>query len=79
MGPHAIGGYAAPPVGGRRLRRGIRKGMTIILVHVLITVVGALVYALAANTKAAELGRIMFACGLFWFVAGLAGHVARLG
>jgi Na+/phosphate symporter len=32
-----------------------------------IAVVGALIYAFAANKKAEELGKIIFFCGFFWF------------
>ena len=53
--------------------------MILALVPALVAVVGALVYALSANPKAAELGRLAFAVGLLWAVYGLAGHVVRIG
>ena len=34
----------------------------------LVALVGVLMYALAANPKLCEIGRIMFACGLFVFL-----------
>ena len=40
----------------------------IIYLPLLIAIIGALVYALAANPKAAELGRLMFFCGLWVFL-----------
>lgn len=51
--------------------------VAIIAVPAACAVVGALVYALSANGKAAELGRIMFECGLFISLLGLAGKVVR--
>jgi Na+/phosphate symporter len=36
-----------------------------------IAVIGALIYAFAANKKAEELGRIIFFCGMLWFVYGV--------
>ncbi len=41
--------------------------MTIFL-SLLVALIGAAVYALAANAKAAELGRLSFACGLLAFL-----------
>lgn len=43
------------------------------LIPLLLAIVGALVYAFAANPKLAELGRILFAAGMFalaFFYAG---------
>lgn len=40
----------------------------IIFLSLLIAIIGALVYALAGNAKAAELGRLSFACGLLAFL-----------
>lgn len=37
--------------------------MIVILLPVLVVVVGLLVFALAANPKPAEIGRILFGCG----------------
>jgi Na+/phosphate symporter len=45
--------------------------MLIILIPLLVLVVGALAYALSANGKVAELGRIAFFVGLFWLVYSL--------
>ena len=53
--------------------------MLIALVPVVLAIAGALVYALSSNAKAAELGRILFFCGLFWLTYGLAAHTLRLG
>lgn len=53
--------------------------MIVAVVPVLVAVAGALTYALSANGKVQELGRIAFFVGLFFTVAGVAGHVIRLG
>jgi hypothetical protein len=42
--------------------------MLIILIPLFVCVLGALVYAFAANPKLCELGKIAFAVGLFWTV-----------
>lgn len=42
--------------------------MMIAIFPLVVAVVGALVYALASNTKAAELGRIAYFVGLLWLV-----------
>lgn len=46
-----------------------------IYLSLLIAVIGVLVYALAANPKFAELGRIMFFCGLLAFLITAPGHM----
>ena len=51
----------------------------ITLVPLLILVVGLLMYALAANPKVQEIGRIMFQCGMFVLTWVLAGQTVRLG
>lgn len=53
--------------------------MMIAVWPLVIAVIGALVYALASNTKAAELGRIVFMCGFFWLVYSLVGHSLKIG
>lgn len=40
----------------------------IIFLSLLVALIGAAVYALAANPKASELGRLSFACGLLAFL-----------
>lgn len=40
-----------------------------IVVPLLVAVAGVLLYALAANPKLAEIGRILFAVGAFWTLA----------
>ena len=42
-------------------------------------VVGALAYALSSNGKVAELGRIMYFCGLLWLVYVMVGKVLHVG
>jgi len=53
--------------------------MLIAIWPLVIAVIGALVYALAGNAKATELGRITFACGMLWLVYSLVGHTMHLG
>jgi hypothetical protein len=46
---------------------------------IVLVVVGGAVYALAAQSKAAEMGRIAFFAGLFWLAHLLAtGHALGL-
>lgn len=42
----------------------------LIYLSLLICIIGAFMYALAANPKLQELGRIMFGVGLLCFLAG---------
>jgi hypothetical protein len=42
--------------------------MMIILLPLLVAIIGVLMYALCANPKLAEVGRLMFACGLLAFL-----------
>lgn len=48
------------------------------IVPLLMMVIGALVYALSANGKAAELGRILYAAGAFALAFFLAGRGVTL-
>lgn len=50
----------------------------IILYPLVVAILGLLVYLLAANPKAQEIGRIMFFCGLFWLVAMFSGRTLHL-
>ncbi len=50
----------------------------IAILPAVLVIVGLLVYMLAGNPKATELGRITFACGLLVLAYVLAGHVVRL-
>mgnify|MGYP001585277591 CR=1 FL=1 len=53
--------------------------MTVIaIVPLLVCVIGLLVYALASNTKVAELGRLSFAMGLLVTLLVFASKVVRL-
>lgn len=51
--------------------------MTLALVPLIASIVGALVYALTSG-KLSELGRVTFAVGLFWLVYTLAGKGIHL-
>jgi hypothetical protein len=53
----------------------------LIYVSLLVALVGLVVYALASNPKAAEIGRLMFACGLLVFLLTVVGghQVATFG
>jgi hypothetical protein len=42
----------------------------VILLSLLVALVGVLMYALSANPKLVEIGRIMFAAGLLAFLLG---------
>jgi hypothetical protein len=51
----------------------------IIYFDLLVALVGLLMYALSANPKLAEIGRLMFACGLLAFMlGGLPSHAMAL-
>ena len=52
--------------------------MLIILLPLLVCLVGLVVYALASNPKAAELGRLMFAAGLLVTLLVVGGPMVRL-
>lgn len=49
-----------------------------IYASLLVALVGALVYALSASAKMAELGRLAFACGLLAFLVGFTGSGVHL-
>lgn len=53
--------------------------MVIALLPVLFMVIGALVYALAANPKVAELGRCAFLAGAIGIAVAYAGKLVTLG
>ncbi len=48
-----------------------------VLVPVIVLIVGALVYALAANPKVSEMGRIAFFVGLLWTVYDFATRLVH--
>ena len=45
----------------------------VIYLSLLVCVIGALVYALSANPKMQELGRLSFGCGLLAFLLRVSG------
>lgn len=49
-----------------------------IYLSLLLSVVGLLMYALSANPKLVEIGRLMFACGLLAFLLTIPGHLVGL-
>lgn len=51
----------------------------IIFLPLLVALIGVLMYALSANQKLAEIGRIAFFCGLLAFLMGAKGVVSLLG
>jgi hypothetical protein len=53
----------------------LRGGKMIIYLNLLVAVIGLLMYALSANGKLVEIGRIMFFCGLLAFLLGDAALV----
>lgn len=50
----------------------------IIYVSLLVALVGLLMYALSANGKLVEIGRIMFACGLLAFLLRMSDGLVDL-
>jgi len=52
--------------------------MLIVLLPLLVAVVGVLVYALSANAKLAEIGRLMFFAGLLVTLYFASGKVVKL-
>jgi sugar/nucleoside kinase (ribokinase family) len=52
--------------------------MLIAVIPLLVAVAGALVYALAANPKLAEMGRLAFACGVLALMFALSGKSVSL-
>jgi hypothetical protein len=51
--------------------------MVALLVPLLVLVVGALVYALAANPKLQEMGRIAYFVGLLWLIYDFATRMVH--
>jgi positive regulator of sigma E activity len=48
--------------------------MATIIVPLIVLILGALMYALAANPKLQEMGRLLFFVGAFWLVQMFAGR-----
>ncbi len=44
--------------------------MIIIYLSLFVCLIGALIHVMATNGRVAELGRLMFGIGLFWFLSG---------
>lgn len=53
--------------------------MVLAIFPLVLAVIGALVYALSSNAKAAEIGRITFAAGIFALAFALAAHTVHIG
>ncbi len=53
--------------------------MAIAILPILFALVGALVYALSANAKAGELGKLAYFAGMLALAFALASHVVRVG
>ncbi len=53
--------------------------MDIFWLPLLVAIVGLLVYILAANPKASELGRLMFFCGVLVVTLAYGGHALGVG
>lgn len=56
----------------------LRSTMIIAIVPIIAALVGLIVYALSANPKAAEIGRLLFACGALVSLLTVASHTVRL-
>lgn len=50
----------------------------VLLLPLIVALVGLIVYALSANAKVAELGRLAFACGLLVTLFAFATHGVKL-
>jgi hypothetical protein len=50
----------------------------VIYLSLLVALVGCLAYALSANAKIQELGRLAFACGLLAFLFGFSQQAVNL-
>ena len=50
----------------------------IVYLSLLVALVGVLMYALCANPKLAEIGRLMFACGLLAFLFQVTPHLVNV-
>jgi hypothetical protein len=50
----------------------------ILYLSLLIALIGVLMYALCANAKLAEIGRILFFCGMLAFLLGVPGQTIGL-
>ncbi len=53
--------------------------MFIAVVPLLVAIIGLLLYLLASNAKVAEVGRLMFACGLLALMFASARESIRIG
>jgi hypothetical protein len=53
--------------------------MFIAVIPLLVAIIGLLMYILATNTKVAEIGRLMFACGLLALMFASARESIRIG
>lgn len=53
--------------------------MVIAIAPLVIAVIGLLLWCMAANSKAAEAGRIMFFCGMLVLTMSLASKTFHLG
>ena len=49
----------------------------VILLPLLVSILGVLLYALAANPKGQEIGRLAYACGLLVVLLEVANHVVK--
>jgi len=52
--------------------------MATMIIPLVMAIAGALAYALSANPKVAELGRLLFAAGVFALAFALAGKVLAI-
>jgi hypothetical protein len=53
--------------------------MLIAIIPLVAAVCGLLVWLLATNPKAAEAGRLLFFCGVFWLVASVSRETLSIG
>lgn len=52
--------------------------MIITILPLLVAIIGVLMYALCANAKLAEIGRILFFVGMLWLIYANTGKTVKL-
>src|SRR3954470_19496006 len=77
--PHLVRSVPCRKRWPRRPSRAHPFRMLITVIPLLVCLLGLLAYALSANAKVVELGRLAFACGLLVTLWSLAGHTVRFG
>lgn len=53
--------------------------MLVVVWPLIVAVVGLIIYLASANVKSMEIGRILFAVGMFFVLYAMMGKVLRIG